>query len=579
MAENPVETNAKAIAQLKASLDGLEDTQKRLTGTTKGWSNTQGLAEKSTRKLHQWFLGSRIGRMHTMAKMFGSLSKVVNKFTDDEEELARETDQLTVIQKKLLLPMMRMLPATKAGQRMMEKYRETLDGTVGIVELLKAGFYRVMSVLFSLVGILAIIGFAWAAFSIAVNGADSSIVGLTESFWPLHEAMLGVAAIMTGEGGGWNMLLGALLLITAAFIALPTAIAPFVIAIIFAVGIFKRLENAGFSAKESLLGAAGTFLAVLYTMLRPVKALRFFMKILGYLLKVLGKGLSFLKTKLPTIARFAVNTVKWLVSSGIGLIVAGLLMLWAYASGRIGGWLGTLVGLVGAALLAIGLFLATSLTLVPALIIGALAFVVAWVYRNWDEIKATLAAGAVWLGEQLAALGAAAGTFITQTVPEWLGGVKDDIIEWVRNTDWGGIFMGIAEALGDGIVWAIKTILNAMIGLMNIVGEHMPTIQIPDWDILPNSIQGKSLDLGFKIPELAEGGIVTAPTLALIGEAGPEAVVPLDGKHGMSNTINVNIDVSGVTDRSDKRALAREISDIINQELRRTGGQPTRGRY
>ena len=114
---------------------------------------------------------------------------------------------------------------------------------------------------------------------------------------------------------------------------------------------------------------------------------------------------------------------------------------------------------------------------------------------------------------------------------------------------------------------------------MNIVGEHMPTIQIPDWDILPNSIQGKSLDLGFKIPELAEGGIVTAPTLALIGEAGPEAVVPLDGKHGMSNTINVNIDVSGVTDRSDKRALAREISDIINQELRRTGGQPTRGRY
>ena len=139
--------------------------------------------------------------------------------------------------------------------------------------------------------------------------------------------------------------------------------------------------------------------------------------------------------------------------------------------------------------------------------------------------------------------------------------------------------MGIAEALGDGIVWAIKTILNAMIGLMNIVGEHMPTIQIPDWDILPNSIQGKSLDLGFKIPELAEGGIVTAPTLALIGEAGPEAVVPLDGKHGMSNTINVNIDVSGVTDRSDKRALAREISDIINQELRRTGGQPTRGRY
>ena len=43
------------------------------------------------------------------------------------------------------------------------------------------------------------------------------------------------------------------------------------------------------------------------------------------------------------------------------------------------------------------------------------------------------------------------------------------------------------------------------------------------------------------IPGLAEGGIVTGPTLALIGEAGPEAVVPLDRGGAMGNiTINVN---------------------------------------
>lgn len=54
-----------------------------------------------------------------------------------------------------------------------------------------------------------------------------------------------------------------------------------------------------------------------------------------------------------------------------------------------------------------------------------------------------------------------------------------------------------------------------------------------------------ALDLEFAftgIPALANGGIVTQPTLALIGEAGPEAVVPLDraGDMGGGVTINVN---------------------------------------
>ena len=35
------------------------------------------------------------------------------------------------------------------------------------------------------------------------------------------------------------------------------------------------------------------------------------------------------------------------------------------------------------------------------------------------------------------------------------------------------------------------------------------------------------------VPAMAKGGIVTGPTLALIGEAGPEAVVPLDMLGGM----------------------------------------------
>jgi phage-related minor tail protein len=43
-----------------------------------------------------------------------------------------------------------------------------------------------------------------------------------------------------------------------------------------------------------------------------------------------------------------------------------------------------------------------------------------------------------------------------------------------------------------------------------------------------------------RIPQLADGGIVDKPTIALIGEAGPEAVVPL-GRGGTGSTININV--------------------------------------
>jgi len=78
---------------------------------------------------------------------------------------------------------------------------------------------------------------------------------------------------------------------------------------------------------------------------------------------------------------------------------------------------------------------------------------------------------------------------------------------------------------------------------------------------------------------LAEGGIVTGPTLAMIGEKGPEAVVPL-GKEGYgmggSHTFNIKIDVSGVTDRTSRKDLAMQISDEIQKEMRRYGRGTTR---
>jgi hypothetical protein len=68
-----------------------------------------------------------------------------------------------------------------------------------------------------------------------------------------------------------------------------------------------------------------------------------------------------------------------------------------------------------------------------------------------------------------------------------------------------------------------------------------------------------------QVPALANGGVVTGPTLALIGEAGPEAVVPLDRAGAMGNvTINVN--------GGDPNAVV----DALRTYMRQNGSVPIR---
>jgi Rad3-related DNA helicase len=54
------------------------------------------------------------------------------------------------------------------------------------------------------------------------------------------------------------------------------------------------------------------------------------------------------------------------------------------------------------------------------------------------------------------------------------------------------------------------------------------------------AVQGLK-DLLANIPKMAEGGIVNQPTLALIGEAGSEAVVPLNQMGGMGTNVVINV--------------------------------------
>jgi TP901 family phage tail tape measure protein len=75
--------------------------------------------------------------------------------------------------------------------------------------------------------------------------------------------------------------------------------------------------------------------------------------------------------------------------------------------------------------------------------------------------------------------------------------------------------------------------------------------------------------LGVDIPKMAKGGIVTSPTLAMIGEAGPEAVIPLSGRNaGMGNQITINVNAGMGADGA---VIGREIVDAIKRYERTSG--------
>ena len=96
---------------------------------------------------------------------------------------------------------------------------------------------------------------------------------------------------------------------------------------------------------------------------------------------------------------------------------------------------------------------------------------------------------------------------------------------------WNGvkeIFRGAFQALG-GIA---KAPLNAVIGLVNMAIDGLNTISFtaPSW--VP-FVGGQHFGVNIpKMPYLAKGGIVDKPTQAVVGEAGTEAVVPLENNTG-----------------------------------------------
>ena len=121
-----------------------------------------------------------------------------------------------------------------------------------------------------------------------------------------------------------------------------------------------------------------------------------------------------------------------------------------------------------------------------------------------------------------------------------LGGVID-FITGIFTGNWSKAWEGV-KSIFKGIIDAIAGIFKAPINLIidgiNAFIGGLNKIKIPDWVPV---VGGKGFHID-KLPKLAQGGVIDKPTIAMIGEAGKEAVIPLENNTGwiteLANQLN-----------------------------------------
>jgi hypothetical protein len=429
---------------------------------------------------------------------------------------------------------------------------------------------------------------------------------MVEGVWFLEQAVNGLLMVFGhgGEGGLVgivNVAAAALTLFGVVALTVGMSAGIFVGAIVLAVGAFQLLYDATDSVVVAFLGG----------------------------LAVLTVGLSVFAAFTGAIAWATVGTIML----PIAVVVAGFAAVWAAFTGKAPVW----VGIIGAFAIAAALAFLFPIIAIPALIAAVVVGIILIVVKFKDEVTAFIVGIGVWLKNNwlralvfLATIKIAIMLWpitLTIAIIALLWKFKDDVVKivtfiprliwnylWKPIIDAVGKFFGLGENAGDRFKDYVKGLWQGLLDILGIdslagkfsgiIGTIIGVLETPinfikgfvnDWIIAPiNDILdwnppvigggsiGNILGVG-NISYMARGGVVTGPTTARLGEQGPEAVIPLSktgfGGGGFGGPININIDVSGVTDRTDKRRLAREISDILAQEMRRQGGATTRGHF
>lgn len=150
----------------------------------------------------------------------------------------------------------------------------------------------------------------------------------------------------------------------------------------------------------------------------------------------------------------------------------------------------------------------------------------------------------------------------------------DMVAQMVAQKMMQSIFGGGSSGGGGGI---LGSILGGISGMSN-SGDSV----LSDWGGWSIGANGFAMQGGRRLA-FAAGGIVNGPTIfpmaggmGLMGEAGPEAIMPLkrlsDGKLGVASTgsnITVNVPISGITDKSLVTDLKNSIEERVVEVIRR----------
>nr|DAK17958.1 MAG TPA: minor tail protein [Caudoviricetes sp.] len=182
-----------------------------------------------------------------------------------------------------------------------------------------------------------------------------------------------------------------------------------------------------------------------------------------------------------------------------------------------------------------------------------------WFAERWNDITTVLADVAKWFGDMfqkawnaLTNVFSSIGTWFGErwndvttalaNVATWFGNIFKTAFEAVKNafstigsffsgvwTTVKNIFVNAGQMVGSAVGGAFKSAVNAVLGTIeNVVNGFIGMINGVIG--LINKIPGVSLgSVGYvSLPRLARGGIVDSPTVAMIGEAGKEVVMPLE---------------------------------------------------
>lgn len=167
-----------------------------------------------------------------------------------------------------------------------------------------------------------------------------------------------------------------------------------------------------------------------------------------------------------------------------------------------------------------------------ALVLGVIVTVCILIYKNADKIKAAFSNLGDWIIAKV------------QPAVDWLNGAADWVVEkWNQAVQtvkgWGATISDAFQKFGDwiaslfsgiwdGLVSGFKGVINFFISGINTLisgANKLLSVKIPDW------IPGGGKTVGIQIPTipmLAQGGIATKPTLAMVGEGREnEAILPL----------------------------------------------------